>query len=121
MSKTVLVVDDKPEIAKIILLYLSSSYELHYFENPVMAIEWLNKGNMPDAIISDLNMPRMTGEDFVVYLKSSNLYNNIPILILTSVEDSASRIRLFEEGVNDLILKPFNPEELKIRVKHLLK
>lgn len=69
MKKSILLVDDKPEIAKIIMLYLSSLYDVRYEENPIKAIAWLNEGNMPDGIISDLNMPEMNGEEFLCYLK----------------------------------------------------
>lgn len=120
MNKSILLVDDKPEIAKIIILYLSG-YEVKYVENPVIALEWLKAGNMPDAIISDLMMPEMNGEEFVSALKAEELFSKIPILILTSVESDTDRKRLFEKGANDFILKPFNPEELKTRVKVLLK
>ena len=57
--KSILIVDDKPEIAKIIMIYLSSSYQVVYMENPVKAISWMNEGNIPDGIISDLNMPEI--------------------------------------------------------------
>lgn len=119
MKKSILIVDDKPEIAKIIMLYLSSMYELKYVENPIKAISWLNEGNLPDTIISDLNMPEMNGEEFLCYLKANELFSHIPVLILSSVDSSANRVRLFEEGAEDFILKPFNPEELKVRVKRL--
>ena len=119
--KSILIVDDKPEIAKIIMIYLSSSYQVVYMENPVKAISWMNEGNIPDGIISDLNMPEMSGEEFVCYLKGNNLFNHIPILVLSSEESSSTRIRLLEEGAEDFIIKPFNPEELRIRIKRLVK
>ena len=119
--KSSLLVDDKPEIAKIIMIYLSSSYQVVYMENPVKAISWMNEGNIPDGIISDLNMPEMSGEEFVCYLKGNNLFNHIPILVLSSEESSSTRIRLLEEGAEDFIIKPFNPEELRIRIKRLVK
>ena len=117
MKQSILLVDDKPEIAKIIMLYLSSLYDVTYRENPIKAIAWLNEGNIPDGVISDLN----SGEEFLCYLKANALFNHIPVLILSSVESSANRIRLSEEGAEDFILKPFNPEELRVRVKRLLR
>lgn len=114
--KLILIVDDKPEIAKIVMIYLSSSYQVVYKENPVKAISWMDEGNIPDGIISDLNMPEMSGEEFVRYLKGNDLFNHIPILVLSSEESSAKRIQLLEDGAEDFIVKPFNPEELRIRV-----
>ncbi|MEG1749472.1 MAG: response regulator, partial [Tannerellaceae bacterium] len=105
MNQSILLVDDKPEIAKIIMLYLSA-YRIHYTEDPLQAISWLKEGNLPDIIISDLNMPQMSGEEFLVYLKAETLFHDIPVLILSSVESSTTRIRLFEEGAEDFILKP---------------
>ena len=116
MEKSVLLVDDKQEIAKIIMLYLSSTYKVSYKENPLKAIAWLQEGNLPD-----LNMPEMSGEEFLVYLKANDMFSHIPVLILSSVESSSNRIRLFEEGAEDFILKPFNPEELRVRVKRILR
>lgn len=119
MSKLVLLVDDKPEIAKIIMLYLAK-YEVRYEENPVKAIKWLDEGNHPDLIISDLNMPEMSGEEFLHFLKSKDTYKSIPVIILSSVEDRVNRMKLFEEGANDFLLKPFNPEEIRCRIKQIL-
>lgn len=119
--KSILIVDDKQELAKIIALYLSSSFQVIYKENPVKAISWLNEGNIPDGIISDLNMPEMNGEEFLCYLKRNDLFNHIPIIILSSEDSSSLRIRLLEEGAEDYMMKPFNPEELKIRLKRILK
>lgn len=61
MEKSVLLVDDKQEIAKIIMLYLSSTYKVSYKENPLKAIAWLQEGNLPDLIISDLGSPDKPG------------------------------------------------------------
>lgn len=119
MSQLILVVDDKPEIAKIIMLYLAK-YNVRYEDNPVKAIEWLEKGNVPDLIISDLNMPEMTGEQFLHYLRSNDVYKNIPVIILSSIEDRVNRLKLFEDGANDFLLKPFNPEEIRLRIRQIL-
>ncbi|MDL2244084.1 response regulator [Parabacteroides sp. OttesenSCG-928-J18] len=119
MKKSILLVDDKPEIAKIITLYLFE-YEVKYVENPLIAIAWLTSGNIPDLIVSDINMPEMTGEDLLIYLKENDMFKSIPVFILSNVDESDTRIRLLEIGAADFILKPFNPEELKIRVSRAL-
>lgn len=117
----ILIVDDKPEIAKVIKIHLSSEYNVHYLPNPIEALNWMKEGNLPELIISDVYMPEMNGHEFLLYLKASSIYNNIPVIILSSMENSGDRIKMLEDGADDFILKPFNPQELKIRVRNILR
>lgn len=120
-KSNILIVDDKPEIAKVIKIHLSSDYNVYYVDNPIKAISWMQEGNLPDLIISDVYMPEMNGHEFLLYLKASSLYNKIPVIILSSMESSGERICMLEDGAADFILKPFNPQELKIRVRNILR
>lgn len=119
--RRILIIDDKEAIAKVIANYFRDEYECIYFENPLKAIQWLEKSNIPDLIISDLRMPFMTGEEFLAYIKRNELFKDIPIVILSSEDNSSNRIKLLEMGAEDFILKPFNPMELKVRLKKILK
>jgi len=121
VKRHLLIIDDKIAIVKIISVYLSHEFDITYFETPVKAIEWLYKGNTPDLIILDIRMPEMSGEEFLAYIKKNGLFKEIPVIVLSGVEDSATRIRMLEEGADDYILKPFNPMELKIRIRKVLK
>ncbi len=120
MKKRILIIDDKPTIAKVVSIYLSKDFDFTYFETPIKAISWLNEGNMPDLIITDLRMPEMSGADFVKYIKNNELFKHIPIIILSSEDSSTERINLLLNGATDYIIKPFNPLELKIRVNKIL-
>lgn len=117
----ILIVDDKPEIAKVIKIHLSTDYDVYYQGTATNAIAWMHEGNLPDLIISDVYMPEMNGHEFLLYLKKSPIYNYIPVIILSSMENSGDRIAMLEDGAADFILKPFNPQELKIRVRNILK
>ena len=120
MSKNILIVDDKPEIAKVITIQLSRDYNVHSEANPIEALAWMHAGNIPDLIISDIRMPLMRGDEFLHYLKCNELFKDIPVIMLSSEESTSERIRLLQEGAVDYILKPFNPMELKIRVKKII-
>ena len=120
MKKTILLVDDKTTIAKVVSVYLGQDYNFIYFDNPIKAIEWLQGGNFPDLIISDIRMPEMKGDEFLHYMKNDELFKNIPFVMLSSEESTTERIRLLEEGAEDYILKPFNPLELKVRIKKII-
>ena len=73
-----------------------------------------------DLIISDIRMPGMRGDDFLEWIKQNELFRNIPVIMLSSEDSTSERIRLLEIGAVDYIVKPFNPMELKIRVKKIL-
>lgn len=121
MKRKILLIDDKESIAKVISVYLTAEFDLIYFENPIKAITWLQEGNIPDLIISDIRMPEMQGDEFLRYMKANSLFCSIPIIMLSSEESTSERIRLLEEGAEDYIIKPFNPMELKIRIKKIIK
>lgn len=121
MKKQILILDDKIAIAKIISVYLSNDFDITYFDTPVKGIEWLYQGNTPDLIILDIRMPEMNGDEFLSYIKKNGLFKDIPVIILSGEESSAMRIKMLEEGADDYILKPFNPMELKIRIRKVLK
>ncbi|MEG1587626.1 MAG: response regulator transcription factor [Bacteroidales bacterium] len=120
MKKKVLIVDDKEAIAKIVTLYLRQEYETFWFENPGKAIEWINCGNIPDLIISDIKMPVLRGDEFLRKMKSHELYKCIPFVMLSSEDSTTERVRLLSEGAEDYIVKPFNPMELKVRIRRIL-
>lgn len=120
MKKKILIIDDKESIAKIISIYLSMDFDLVWFENPIKGIAWLQEGNIPDLIISDIKMPEMRGDEFLHYLKNNNLFKSIHVIMLSSEDSTTERIRLLSEGADDYILKPFNPMELKVRVKKII-
>lgn len=120
-KKHILIIDDKIAIAKIISVYLTEDYDITYFNTPIKAIQWLFDGNRPDLIILDIRMPEMNGDEFLSYLKRNGLYKDIPVVVLSGEESSDIRIKMLEAGADDFILKPFNPMELKIRIRKVLK
>lgn len=120
MRKRILVLDDKETIAKVLSIYLMSDYDCVWLPNGVQGMKWLQEGNIPDLIISDIRMPEMRGDDFLEWVKGNELFKHIPVIMLSSEDSTSERIRLLEVGASDYIVKPFNPMELKIRVKKII-
>jgi len=121
MKKKILLVDDKGTFRVLVKLFLSNKYEVETAENGLQALSLLQHGYMPDAIVSDLMMPEVDGKTFLGQLKSSGALNHIPVIILSSVDKSSERVELIKSGAGDYMIKPFNPEELEIRIENLLK
>ncbi len=119
--KKVLVVDDKSSISDLIVQLLKPSYEVEPRSNGMEAMAYLQDGYLPDLIISDLEMPQMTGFELIQSVRESGFFSEIPIIILSSRDSSEDRIKCLKLGADDYMMKPFNPEELLIRIEKTLK
>lgn len=117
----VIVIEDDFAIKTLLCAVLEYSFVVTPFENGMDALSYMQQGNIPDIIISDLNTPELNGYDLLVQLKSSNYFNAVPIIILSGEEGSDTRIKCLEAGADDYILKPFNPRELEVRINVILK
>lgn len=121
MKKKILIVDDKAEFRRLTKTILSKDYDVESAENGVDALSLLQNGYTPDLIVSDLMMPVLGGKDLVDQLKTSGVFNQIPIIILSSIDKSDEKIKLINMGANDYLEKPYNPAELLARIENLLK
>ena len=120
MKKRILILDDKETLATVLSIYLMSEYDCIWLQDGVQGMKWLQEGNLPNLIISDIRMPEMRGDDFLEWIKANELFKHIPVIMLSSEDSTTERIRLLEIGAEDYIVKPFNPMELKIRVKKII-
>lgn len=118
-TKTILVIEDDPSIRFLLDHILVDHYTIELKENGHDALVHLQKGNIPDLIISDLSMPKMDGHDFMTNIKASSFFNKIPLIVLSATENSTERIDCLRKGADDYLVKPFNPEELQIRVANI--
>jgi DNA-binding response OmpR family regulator len=65
-------------------------------------------------------MPVMNGFEFIKRIRESGFFDEIPLMMLSGKEESADKIKCFEMGADDYIVKPFNPRELIVRIKRRL-
>jgi DNA-binding response OmpR family regulator len=78
------------------------------------------EGYAPDLIITDILMPYTSGLELISIVKS-NMNKKIPIIVLSGLGQEDTVMEAFQLGADDFITKPFNPTELSVRVKRLLK
>ncbi|MGM0613169.1 MAG: response regulator, partial [Bacteroidota bacterium] len=119
-KKHILVVDDEITIRTLLVNIIGQEYEVTAKENGLQALNWIQDGNIPDLIIADIKMPELDGYQFVKHIRTSGLYSDIPLLMLSGSEDSKTRISFYKLRVRNFIVKPFNPEELMVLVKLIL-
>lgn len=121
----ILVVDDDPDILDAITTILSTQpYSIDTARDGIECVDKV-RANVPDLIVLDLLMPKKDGFAVVRELRDNPRYEKVPILILTSVREDASRRRYeLETGlamdVQDYLEKPVSPADLLERVSNLL-
>ncbi len=115
----ILVVEDNADLRH----YLRESMKQHYAiveaENGDQGIE-IALNEIPDLIISDLMMPKTDGLQLCQKLKEDERTSHIPILLLTAKADLDSKLKGYRHGADDYIAKPFNLQELLVRVENLI-
>lgn len=112
----ILIVDDQPNNLKVLSSVLSEKYSLSVAESGIRALSILDKMK-PDLILLDIMMPEMDGYEVCERLKNNEDLKDIPVIFLTARTDIEDIVKGFEVGAVDYITKPFNFQELQVRVK----
>lgn len=114
----ILVVDDDAHIRELVRLYLEDEgFEMIEKTNGAEALEYAENHQI-DLVILDIMMPIMDGWDLCKNLRE---FGDMPLLMITAKGESTDRIKGFKLGTDDYLVKPFDPVELVLRVKALLK
>jgi two-component system, chemotaxis family, chemotaxis protein CheY len=120
MKRQILIVDDEVSILKLLNFVLSKEYDLIIKNSGVEAISWLEQGNDPALIISDLQMPYFDGSSFIRNLKISGYYRDTPVILLSGADDLEDRVSKMSFKVESFMTKPFNPTTLKRVISELI-
>ncbi|RTE08697.1 response regulator transcription factor [Paenibacillus whitsoniae] len=114
----IMIVDDDPYIRELIRVFMmKEGFEVVEAEDGVQALEKLQTVQV-DLIIMDIMMPNMDGWALCKELRE---HYDIPLLMLTAKGEMSQKVKGFELGTDDYLVKPFEPMELAMRVKALLK
>jgi DNA-binding response OmpR family regulator len=119
----ILAADDDRIVRRIVVAKLSGlGYEVTQAEDGQEALRLLEDGYVPDLIITDSLMPRMTGLELVRSIRSSPNASlaKLPVIMLTSRQGEHDVIEGLQTGLDDYVTKPFSPDELAARVRTVL-
>lgn len=120
MAQTVLVVDDDPNIVRIVEINLTQEgYAVHSASNGEEALECIAR-ERPDLVVMDVTMPRMDGFEALKRLKADPATAGIPVVMLTARSQDEDVFEGYGSGAQWYLGKPFEPEELRWVVRHVL-
>ena len=114
----VLVIEDDALLCWLLEKIMNEKYEVICMNNGMDAWSWLSEGNACDLIISDINMPSVSGIELLENLRSSGLFHGIPVIILSGCQES--RAQCLELGARSYLIKPFEPRKLLSEVEFAL-
>ncbi len=114
----ILVVEDESQISSIVVKYLQKSgYECHVAENGLEALQMFSEQHF-HLVILDIMMPGIDGYEVLQRIRE---VSQVPVIMLTAKQDEVDRLKGFQIGADDYVIKPFSPRELVERVKVFLK
>jgi DNA-binding response OmpR family regulator len=118
MTQTILVVDDEPQIVRLLRAYLEEAgFRVVIASDGEQAL-YVARHEKPDLVVLDLLMPRMDGLEFTRRIRRER---DVPIIMLTARAEETDRIVGLELGADDYITKPFSPREVIARVRAVLR
>ena len=121
MTSRVLVVDDEPDITALVAYHLAKAgYRVSTASNGTDALRAARE-ERPDVVVLDLMLPLMSGYDVLQELRRMEETRDVGVILLTSRQEEADRIRGLTLGADDYLTKPFSPPELALRVGALLR
>ena len=119
-SNIILVVEDHFDLRNFICEQLENDFSIVEAEDGEKGLK-LAEQIIPDIVISDIMMPNMDGYKLCNELKTNIKTNHIPVILLTAKASLENKIEGLETGADDYLVKPFNTEELKARVRNLIR
>lgn len=112
----VLIVDDTPENIQVLMGTLTDAYAIVAAINGEKALQMAEVDPPPDIILLDIMMPGMDGFEVCRQLKDNAVTRDIPVIFLSALDDTLNKVKGFKIGAVDYISKPFQPEEVVVRV-----
>ncbi|SNT35281.1 Tetratricopeptide repeat-containing protein [Ekhidna lutea] len=118
-APTILVVEDHKELRSYLKSILESDFRVYMATNGSNALDILQSQKI-DLIITDLMMPYMDGFELVDHLKKDKELKKIPVVVVSARTDHKERLELISKGAEDVISKPFDKEELSLKIQNIL-
>ncbi|MDB9519540.1 diguanylate cyclase [Roseofilum reptotaenium CS-1145] len=121
LKETILVVDDEPDNLSLLnRILVKEGYRVQVASSGKEALSSIQAGSV-DLVLLDVMMPDMNGYELCQHLKSIELIADVPVLFISAMDETLSKVKGFEVGAVDYISKPFEPVEVVVRIEHQLR
>lgn len=117
----IVIVEDDKYMRFVLQQYLQTDFQVDSFDNGLDALKYLQDGNIPDVIITDLKTPKLSGLELLEQVKASGFFSSIPVMVVSGDDSTEKRIQCLNAGAEDFVVKPFNPAELSARLNVILR
>src|ERR1043166_1667658 len=118
---TVVMVDDEPTTIDVLQAFLENEGYRRFVttSDSTRAMELITNQH-PDVVLLDLNMPEVSGFDILRLMRAHNRLRHVPVIVLTSSNDSETKLKALQLGATDFLAKPVDPSELALRLRNTL-
>ena len=121
LDALVMMVDDEPLNIEVTQIHLEEAGYTRFIScsEPLEALRLIGEGR-PDVLLLDLMMPGFSGLDILARMELDNVLKDVPVIVLTSSRDAATKLQALELGATDFLAKPVDPSELLLRLRNTL-
>jgi DNA-binding response OmpR family regulator len=120
IKEHILIVEDHSALRILMDNFLGKTFKVKTTSNGYEALAWMNEGNIPEVIILDINMPNLSGVDFLSNIRISGFFKDIPVVVVSGEEEGKIIEKCLEIGINGYMKKPFNPNDLLTKIHTIL-
>jgi len=119
--KRILIIEDDEPLCWLLDKILTGKYDPVIMKNGLEALSWLSDRNLPNLIISDLNMPALDGLELLENVRSSGILRDIPVIMLSASDEPEKRRKCLALGASNYLIKPFEPQLLIEEIENTFK
>ena len=120
LARTALVVEDDPDIGKLLQWVLQrEGFEVMLIADGRRAAEHVAAGEPARLVLLDVMLPQVSGYDLLAAIRAREAWSGIPVIMLTARSQEKDIVKALDMGASDYMLKPFQPAELRARVRRL--
>jgi len=120
-ARTALVVEDDPDIGKLLNWVLERErFEVTLLADGRSAAERIASGPAASLVLLDVMLPHVSGHDLLALLRENAAWKAVPVIMLSAKSQENDIVKALDKGANDYMVKPFQPSELRARIRRLV-